>query len=506
MSFLYPQLFLLLLLIFWLKRERPTQKQKNCKLSKNSNKNILLLSLIFAIIALSRPVIFNKIQPQKVKTKEIIIALDISYSMQADDIKPNRVTKAKEVIKKIVSQNRNSSFSLFAFTTNPLILCPQTTDHLILLSALESIHEEFILTHGTSLKNLLNHIASLPLKTKNLLIFTDGGDERDLLSLKNIAIQNGIKLFIVGVATQNGTILHDKYGKDIKDDKGNLVITRLNPILKELGEYVDIDKADTIISKIDHTQNRTKERVDIQELFWIPLVISIILFIFASISIPKKLLFLLPFLTTSSEAYILDWYYISQAKEATISKDYQKAVTLLQKIEPSILQQLHLAHNYYKATKYNMALNIYDNLKTTNKHLKKTILFSKANTLAKIGDFQSARDNYILALNLEEDQDIYHNLAIVLKEIKNKKQDLPNPFQKKLHTLKKKEASNKNNKNQGNSKTSNLSGQSSQGLSSQKGKQQEQKSEISSTSKPRPLGYKAYFLINKGYINEKNPW
>ena len=506
MNFFYPQFFLLLFLLFWLKRERPTLKQKNCKRSHYSNKNLLLLSLIFAIIALSRPVLLERVQKERLETKEIIIALDISYSMQADDLKPTRLSRAKEAIKEIVMKNQNSSFSLFAFTTNPLILSPPTTDHLILISALESINEEFILTHGTSLENLINHIASLKYKTKNLLIFTDGGDEKNLLSLKKIAIENGINLFIVGVATKNGTLLHDKYGENIKDEKGHIVITRLNPILKDLGEYADIDSANTIISKIEQTNNQTKERVTIQELFWIPLIIAMLFFLFAFVSIPKKLLLLLPFLGISSNAYILDWYYISQAKEASLSKDYQKAITTLEKIEPSLLQQLHLAHNYYKATKYNMALNIYNNLQTTNKNLKKIILFSKANTLAKIGDFQSARDNYILALHLEEDKDIYHNLAIVLKEMKNKKQDLPNPFKKKLHKIQKKRASKENNNNKGNSKKSNLSGESSQGLSAKSEKKQEKKSGASTTSQSRPLSYKAYSLINKGYINEKNPW
>ena len=505
MSFLYPQVFILLLLLFWLKRDNDIKRQQNCKISNLSNKKILLSSLIFTIIALSRPIFLETTQKERIKERDIIIALDISYSMRADDIKPNRLHKAKEAIKKILLENKNSRFSLFAFTTNPLILCPPTTDHDILISALDSLNEEFILTHGTSLKNLLDHIAKLKHKTKNLLIFTDGGDEKDLLSLKEIIKKSEINLFIVGVATPNGTLLHDKYGANIKDEKGHIVITRLNPILKELGEYVDIENVSDIIQKITHTNTQQKERVTTYELFWIPLTIAMILFIFAFVSIPKKLLLLLPFLSTSSNAYIFDWYYISQAKKATISQNYKEAIISLQKVEPSTMQQLHLAHAYYKEGKYNMALNICNRLKTKDKNIKKTTLFIKANTLAKVGNFESARTNYLKALNLSKDQDIYHNLAIVLKKIKDKKQALPNPFQKKLHKMEQKTASKDNSDNKSNSKTSNLSGQSSQGLSSNKKNRQDQKSGASS-SLSHPISYKAYSLINKGYIHEKNPW
>ncbi len=506
MNFLYPQVFILLLLLFWLKRETHVKKEENCTRSNFSNNKILLISLIFTIIALSRPIFLNTTQKQTIKEREIIIALDISYSMRADDIKPNRLHKAKEAIRKILLENKNSHFSLFAFTTNPLILSPPTTDHDILMSALDSLNEEFILTHGTSLENLLKHIAKLKHKTKNLLIFSDGGDEKDLLSLKEIAKGAKINLFIVGVATPNGTLLHDKYGANVKDEKGHIVITRLNPILKDLGEYVDIDHVSDIIQKITYTNDQQKERVTTYELFWVPLSIAMILFIFAFISIPKKLLLLLPFLSTSSDAYIFDWYYISQAKNANLHQEYNREVESLKKIEPNTMQQIHLAHAYYKAGKYNMTLNICNNLKTTDKKIKKTILFLKANTLAKAGNFESARTNYIKALNIEEDKDIYHNLAIVLKELKNKKQALPNPFNKKLNKMEKKIASNdKNDNKKSNSKSSNLSSQVEQGLSGNKKNREDQKSGASS-SLSHPLSYKAYSLINKGYIHEKNPW
>ncbi len=191
MSLLYPQALLLLLALFWLHQQ---------KLNK-----ALLGTLFLLILALTRPIMIEQQQDQKLQAKEVIIALDVSYSMRAQDIQPNRLDQAKKSIQALVTANKQDSFALFAFTTNPLILTPFTTDHTLLIAALDSLKVENILTHGTNFHSLLSRIASLQTAHKSLLIFSDGGEFDDITPLLEICKQHHITIHAIATATNKGT-------------------------------------------------------------------------------------------------------------------------------------------------------------------------------------------------------------------------------------------------------------------------------------------------------------
>ena len=92
MTLLYPQFLILFLALFWL---------------FTKGKIVLYISLALMIIALSRPVLIEQKIDERIDAKEIIIALDVSYSMRADDIKPTRLDKAKELIEQILKNSKN---------------------------------------------------------------------------------------------------------------------------------------------------------------------------------------------------------------------------------------------------------------------------------------------------------------------------------------------------------------------------------------------------------------
>ena len=499
MSVTYPIALLLLLpLLFVYKRSK--------KIS------LLFLSIAFMIVALSDIRVFTTKKDEKIDAREFIIALDLSRSMSVDDIKPNRVTKAKELIRKMLDKNPKDSFTLFAFTTNALILSPPTTDHNLIKNALRSIDIKNILSKGTDIISLLKRVSKLKTKEKNLIIFSDGGDDIELEKTLELAKKQHITISAVGVATKDGAMLKDEYNEVIRDEKNHIVISHLNPILKVLakksgGFYEDFGSFDGILNDTLSKKHIEKQIVGELRLFWIPLLISTILFILHFIKIPKKLILLLPVLSSHTEAsMIFDWYHIKEAKKAYNSKDYKKAASEFSKIETKTMQSmLNLANSYYQMGKYKEALSIYNSLKSSDPKYKKIILFKKANTLSHLKRYTEAKRAYIKALSFGKDEDILYNLRLILfKEetkrkrpaVKSKEQNNKNSATAKNDT--KKSSSKKNSSNQEGSKSSSSGKNSDTKSISRKGS--------ISKSPSHPLSYKAYDKINKGYIYEKKPW
>lgn len=490
MSLLYPQFLILFLALIWLFTKRNW---------------LIYLSLALMIISLSRPVISGQKVDEALDAKEIIIALDVSYSMRADDIKPSRLEKAKALIEQILMQNQNDKYSLFAFTTNPLILSPSTTDHKLLLSALHSLKIDNILTHGTDFKTLFERISKMKVPVKNLLLFTDGGD------ISTLDIPEDIRIFAIGMASSHGSTLIDSYGKKIKDSHGNLVITRLNPNLKTLakksgGFFMAYDAVDLSLGFIDKSQKTQRTKVGYLELFWIPLIGALALFWLSFVSIPKKILALIPFLTLQSNAGLLDWYYISQAVERYQEGSYKIAIENFEKIEHKTMQShMNLANSYYQVGNFKKAKSLYASLSSSNAKLKKAILYKLGNCSTKLKEYDSARGYYHKALAFGNDKDIVYNLSLIAQMKQKQRRDFPAFKSEDKAKDDTPQGSKKQKSVRKGGKKSTKTGMGSK-ASGQSSKTKSSSKKVQSLQLTRPMGFKAYELINKGYISEKNPW
>ncbi len=492
MTFLYPQFLILFLVLFWIGR-------------KKSKYWILYLSFSLMIVALMRPVISGQKVDETLNAKEIIIALDVSYSMRADDIKPSRLDKAKVLIEQILVHNKNNKYSLFAFTTNPLILSPSTTDHKLLLSALHSLKIDNILTHGTNFKTLFSRISKMQIPLKNLLLFTDGGD----FLIQDVP--KDLRIFAVGLASSKGSTLMDSYGKKIKDSNGNLVISRLNPNLKTLaeksgGSFMRYDEVDVSLDFVDQSLKTQRTKVGYLELFWIPLILALVLFLFSFISIPKKFLALIPFLTLHADAGLLDWYHISQAQKSYHKGFYKKAIKNFEKIEYITMQsQMNLANSYYQVGNFKKAKSLYALLSSSNVKLKKVILYKLGNCNTKLKKYDQARSYYQKALVFGNDKDIVYNLKLIATKKQKQRRDFP-AF--KCEDKAKEDTPQGSKKQKSVSKGGKKSTKTGMGTKSsgQSSKTKSSSKKIQNSKLTRPMGFKAYELINKGYISEKNPW
>ena len=498
------------------------------KKSKEHSKQtyLLYITLTLMIIAISRPALKDTISDQKFDAQDYIIALDASFSMQADDIKPTRYIKAKKVIKKLVKEHPKDRFTIFIFTSKTLLISPPTTDTAISLQALDAINPKYILTKSTNLLNLFEKISTLSLKQKNLIIFSDGGDEHDMSQLIDISQKHNIKPYIVATATLKGSALK-KDGYYIKDIYSSLVISKINPSLKELaaktnGKYYtinDINSVEKLIEDIDdkHTKQESIKVQNYTELYYYILLLAIFVFF---ISITKIHQFILPLtlllllVPIDSKASLFDFYYIYKAESMYKNKDYKNSAINFSKVTPSPSSYYNTATSFYKAGHYKTALNYYSQIESKDKKLKQKIFYNMGNCAVKLKRYDRAERFYIQALALGKDKDALHNLyqlyKLNLKTGVNITDMLPSKNAQSKKNSSKSISKQKDQKNSGSKKNNSMQGaqQNVNGKGSDQSKK-EQSSKKSSTTNLKnnfQLGYKAYENINKGYTNEKEPW
>ena len=536
MTFLNPWAFILIFIALWLFKDIILMKY-NSQLAPFATEHkhhvvqtkLILVALILALLALSRPALTNEISKEKFDANEYIIALDASYSMSLDDIQPSRYNVAKKTIIELLQLDSKNRFSLFAFTTNPLLICPPTTDHAIAISALQALSPQYILTKGTSLETLLQKIASLEMIHKSLIIFSDGGDEHNLKDLLGIAKKNAITINIVAIGSSKGAVVI-KDNKPLKDEEQHLIISRINPILKDLakqsgGFYFEIQSrqkglAEDIAKELQTQNTDAKELstdvISYKEFYFIPLLLAFLVLFVALTKVQKfipllSLLFVfLPF--AKLDASPLDFYYLKEAKKAYQSKEYTQSINYFKHLTPSQYSYMSIANAYYKNQQYRDALRFYSQIKSTNPHTKSILFYNMANATFMLKKYQRAANFYKQSLALEYSKEAYENLLLIhryhLTAKVNVADMLPTKDDKKVKNITKKNDTKNDEKESGGSSSSQQkTNQGSQGAGDTKSKEKTKKTTQSKSQKNNyKMGYNAYELINKGYINEKHPW
>ena len=512
MSILYPGFLWLLIPLGILFRYR----------EKRITETVHLIILALIVLALSRPVWMQGVAESPVEAQEYIIALDVSYSMRAKDIKPDRYTFAKETISALLKQNPADNIMLIAFTTNPLLLSPPTTDHVLIEVALKSLNPKYILTKGTSLQKLFNKIASMKIKEKNLILISDGGEEKDLSKLEARIKKGHIRLHILALGTKEGTTVEKPDGSLLKDKEGHLIISRLNPLLEHLasetgGSYITAASTPEATAELlyDSLQAQKKQKQMISkkqhrytELYWIPLFLAALFFMMLHTRAVRFLMIALVFLGISAEASMLDGYRVHQAYQAYEAGDLNRSEAYLKNVEiPSLQSRFAQGNIYYKKGDYAKALKYFSSISTTDATVKQKLYYNIANCYARQEAYEKAKIYYTKALQLGEDEDAKANLALValLADKKAAELGIAHPKSQSSSASKSKEQDESKTKSRNEDQPSSGSGSGGENSKSRK-EQAKHKLLLDPNAKPQPLSSKVYDLINKGYINEQKPW
>jgi Ca-activated chloride channel family protein len=164
------------------------------------------LALIAIVFALARPRFARTFEEVKTEGIDIVLTLDISGSMKAEDFKPqNRLYVAKEVIKEFVQERTEDRLGLVVFAAQAFTQCPLTLDHNVLINFLDNVTFGMVedgTAIGTAIANSCNRLKDSPSKSKVIVLLTDGVNNRgkiDPLTAADIAASLGIKIYTIGI-------------------------------------------------------------------------------------------------------------------------------------------------------------------------------------------------------------------------------------------------------------------------------------------------------------------
>ncbi|MSQ45528.1 MAG: VWA domain-containing protein [Ignavibacteria bacterium] len=250
------------------------------------------LSILFVILALARPQSTFKSEVVKTEGIDIILAIDISSSMLAEDLKPNRIESAKKVLQQFISQRKNDRIGLVVFSGVSFTQCPLTIDYSILLNAIQNLKNGIIedgTAIGLGIANSVNRLKESKAKSKVIILLTDGVNNRgeiDPLTAAEISLEYGIKIYTIATGTY-GTApypFETPFGRQYQMVPVEIDEKTLQQVSKRTGgkyyRATDNSSLRKIYSEIDKLE---KSKIDIRsyrrhkELFHIPLAIGLIL-------------------------------------------------------------------------------------------------------------------------------------------------------------------------------------------------------------------------------------
>ena len=199
------------------------------------------LAFFFFVIGLSRPQIGAKLKEYKVKGAEIMVVLDVSNSMLAQDYSPNRLERAKLAISRITDRLQGDRIGLIIFAGSSFVQLPITSDYVSAKMFLSNISTESIPIQGTAIGDAINTaVKSFSAQSENsraIIVITDGENhEDDAVAAATQAAEAGVKVYTIGVGSVEGQPIPMDGGL-LKDKEGNIVVTKLDEdTLKEIAQ------------------------------------------------------------------------------------------------------------------------------------------------------------------------------------------------------------------------------------------------------------------------------
>lgn len=294
-----PVMIVIFLVVLWWKK-RTQKKFANLQLLEKLAPNhsafksvlkliFLLIGLSFLIISLVNPKMGTQLKTVKREGVDVVFALDVSKSMLAEDIAPNRLEKAKQIISKIIDKLGSDRVGIIIYAGNAYPLLPITTDHGAAKMFLQNANPDMVSSQGTAINEALNlaktYYNNDEQTNRFLIIISDGEDHQEETKqvAQNIA-NEGVKVYTIGVGTENGGPIPMKINGSLigykKDRKGETVITKRKPeVLQGIadasdGNYIDGNKTDkpvktieNIIANAQKNEFETKQFSDYKDQF-----------------------------------------------------------------------------------------------------------------------------------------------------------------------------------------------------------------------------------------------
>jgi Ca-activated chloride channel family protein len=381
--------------------------------------SLFFVSIVFLILAIANPQIGVKGEKIKGKGLDIMLLLDVSNSMLAEDIQPNRISRAKFFITKFLDQLKHDRVGLVLFAGSSYLQVPLTIDFTSIKMSMPIIDPSNFPSQGTNIGEAVTMagktLGLVESKSKAIVIITDGEDhDQEASAAIEIARKNGIKVFAIGVGEEKGAPIPVGNGEYKKDENGNIVMTSFNRSVLEnlasigngsfyhLGQQGDI--VEDVVAELNKLEGKDFEDFDMSNFnsyfYWFALAALLLLFVeFMLPSLDYKQFFK----NISSIGFIILFSLSSTAQTKEIEAQNKKSRTLIRNGNSS-----YQNNNFDKAElNYRKALVIDPKSKSANYNL--------GNTLYSQQKFQESQEYYEKSIDKNDDKlsraRAYHNMG-----------------------------------------------------------------------------------------------
>jgi tetratricopeptide (TPR) repeat protein len=423
------------------------------------HKKFILLFISMGLIITSIANLRTAAGAEKINKKgiDVMIAIDISKSMLAKDIQPNRLERAKQVLNKLIDKLDNDRIGIVVFAGKAYLQMPLTADHSAAKMYLAAATPETITTQGTVIGDALKMCSAAfnakEKKYKAVVLISDGEDhDENALKVAEQMGQEGIQINTIGIGSPQGATIIDEVTKEEKkDNEGNIVITKLNEqtlndiAVKGKGTYMMYESTERTVSNLYNQLSGLDKRSVTDNGFvnyksWFQYLLAaafLFLLIELFISELKKVkkpkltiaVLLLCFFNFSANAQ-KENELIKKGNDAYKKSDFENAIKnygeLVQKNETNAIGQYNLGNALYKSDKKDDAISAYDKAFSASKTPteKSNALYNKAVVLQNNKKLDDCIATYKNALKLNPgNDDARQNLQMALKKQAEQKKE-----------------------------------------------------------------------------------
>ncbi|MAS31189.1 MAG: BatB protein [Flavobacteriaceae bacterium] len=271
---------------------------------------IISIALLMLVISLVNPKIGTELKTVKREGVDIVFAIDVSKSMLAEDIAPNRIIKSKRIVSELLNNLGSDRVGIIAYASTAIPVLPITTDFSSARMFLESLNTDMLSSQGTSIAEAINlsknYFNDENQTNRVLCVISDGEDhENQNNNLSDIAKESGITIISIGVGSTNGAPIPIKENNIVKsykkDEKGEVVITKLNEnMLNDMatqtgGIYFKGDNTSLVVNSIvdelkemDKQEFESKQFVSFKDQFQWFLFVGLFLIILDVLVFERK--------------------------------------------------------------------------------------------------------------------------------------------------------------------------------------------------------------------------
>ncbi|MCK5888368.1 MAG: VWA domain-containing protein [Methylococcales bacterium] len=394
-----------------------------------------MFSALLIIVSLAGPTWERIPAPVFRNDAALVIALDLSRSMDASDLKPSRLSMAKYKITDILSQRKDGQTALLVYASDAYTVTPLTNDSETIISQLTALTTEIMPAQGSNtalaLKSSTDLLKQAGLQSGDILLITDAVDFDDSIAQVEALTESGYRLLVLGVGTAEGAPIKTTQGGFLKDIRGNIVLPKLDSRelsrLASAGQGIyktlqtDNSDIDAILNQIENPQVDKEGSTTTNDLLidqwhekgpWLLLLaLPLVALQFRKGLLSLAIFCLLPF---PQPSYAIEWNDLwatgnQQAQQAFNQNNYQQAADQFNNPQWKAAAQ-------YKAKKYEEAAETLKNETSASGQ------YNLGNALAQSGKLEDAIDAYDKSLKIDpSNKDAQHNKEQVTKALEEQK-------------------------------------------------------------------------------------